>query len=81
MSQNIWRPVDYEFLNSQPDITLEEDQMEDIVVISDEDSKDNSKMSLASGEKIFYNFIFFNWWTNMKESIFPVKSLNFLIPL
>ena len=33
MSQNIWRPVDYEFLNSQPDINLEEDQMEDIVVI------------------------------------------------
>ena len=60
MSQNIWRPVDYEFLNSEPDINLEEDQMEDIVVISDEDSKDNSKMSLASGEKIFYNFIFIN---------------------
>ena len=50
MSQ-IWRPVDFNSLN---DITMEqqESEEEDIVVISDEEGKDTSKLSLASGNNI-----------------------------
>ena len=58
MSQ-IWRPVDFNNLN---DITMEdqESEEEDIVVISDEEGKDTSKLSLASGNKIYNNICHVN---------------------
>ena len=43
MSQNIYRPVDYDSLHNQSDITLGEEQVEDIVVIPDDKAKKKIK--------------------------------------
>ena len=58
MSQNIWRSVDYESLSNQSDITLEEDQMKDVV--SDDEAREKSRMSFRDLGPGKYFTIFFH---------------------
>ena len=52
MSQNIWRPVDFENLDSQKMGQSSGEPMEQII-ISDEDENSKSSISLGSGKIIF----------------------------
>ena len=50
MAQNIWRPVDFENLDSQQSEKMSEEKEVEHIVISDEENE-KSSISLGSGEK------------------------------